>query len=92
LRLVIVLLEGSIEVSHNFACWGFENLFSYTGFGVTSARPRPTYPTTPDRFGHVALPELKIESELRDLLTADQKREIRAPGPKFKAVIAASFL
>ena len=80
-----------MEVSHNFACWAFENLFSYTGFGVTSA-PTAHIPHHPHRFGHVALPECKIENELRDLSTADQKREIRAPGPKFKAVIAATFL
>jgi hypothetical protein len=87
----LFLLEAASKVSHNFACWAFENLFSYTGFGVTSA-PTAHILHTPDRFGHVALPELKIENELRVLSTADQKREIRAPGPKFKAVIAATFL
>jgi hypothetical protein len=80
------------EVSYNFACWGWENLFSYTGFAVSSAHnhiplinPRPA--------GHVALPELTIGNKLRDVFQLpDQKREICAPGPRFKAVVTAAVI
>jgi len=37
----LLLPADRVKVSHNFACWACENLFSYTRFEVIR---KPTYP------------------------------------------------